>query len=88
MSRPTIYHSGVGFAIGTGARVEGPAVSGEKTGEVSARHSSERLSVALPLDPQPPLERYDPRDHLVGKSDILAAWAVAIGVLFLLMVVA
>ncbi len=37
---------------------------------------------------EPTPERHDYRDHLVEKSDVVATWAVAIGLFFILTVVA
>ena len=88
MKTPIIYDSGIGFTFEGATRMERSAPTRDETEKVSARHASERISVSLPSRREAPPEQYDYRDHLVEKSDVVAAWTVAIVLFFILTVVA
>ncbi len=88
MKTPIIYDPGIGFTVEGATRMERSAPTRDETEKVSARHASERISVSLPSRREAPPEQHDYRDHLVEKSDVVATWAVAIGLFFILTVVA
>jgi hypothetical protein len=54
----------------------------------SAEIETDRSPVLLHAAHQDASERYDPRDHVVDDSDIIAAWMVAAGIFVLLFALA